>query len=293
MSSITPPIKIIECPRDAMQGMTVFIPTNQKIDYIQQLLKIGFDTIDFGSFVSPKIIPQLKDTEQVLDALDLNNSCSKLLIIVANLRGAKKAVAFDKISYLGFPLSLSETFQRNNTNKSLKEAFNLVEELQALCERHDKNLVVYLSMGFGNPYGDQYNKDYVIEFVDKLVRFNIKEISLADTIGVANESSIETLFSLLTQTFKGINFGVHLHSDRDSALAKIDAAYRAGCRRFDGAINGFGGCPLAHDKLVGNIATERILEYLQQHYIDIDKFINREELYRALNMAPNLFLGKA
>ncbi len=282
--------KIIECPRDAMQGLHEFVPTEMKINYINQLLKIGFDTIDCGSFVSPKAIPQLKDTNIVIDALNIEETNSRLLVIVANTRGAQEACNFKKIDYIGFPLSLSETFQRKNTNKSIDVAFDTVQEIQSLCQTHSKTLVVYLSMGFGNPYGDLYEMEYVSEFVTKLDAIGTKVISLADTIGVSNEENIQLLFKTITHLCPHIEFGVHLHSDRDSARDKIAAAYKGGCRRFDGAVNGFGGCPMAEDKLVGNIATESILDYLGQFENEVR--LNMSEFDQALNMAPSIFLGR-
>lgn len=283
-------MKIIECPRDAMQGLHEFVPTELKIRYINQLLRVGFDTIDFGSFVSPKAIPQLKDTAEVLSHLDLENTKSKLLAIVANTRGAHDACLHKQISYLGFPLSLSETFQQRNTNKSISEAFEELNIIQDLCHDHGKILVTYLSMGFGNPYGDPYEMPYVSEFISRLKALDVQVISLADTIGVSNPMNINTLFTNITQEFDGIEFGVHLHSDLDTALEKIDAAYKAGCRRFDGAINGFGGCPMAEDKLVGNIATETMLSYFQQHNVPIE--YDSGAFQTALNMAPEVFLGR-
>jgi len=283
-------LKIIECPRDALQGLHDFVPTEMKISYINQLLKVGFDTIDFGSFVSPKVIPQLRDTKEVLEKLEVKKSHSKLLAIVANTRGAEEAVSFSEISYLGFPLSLSETFQQRNTNKSISEAMITLAEIQELCVSNNKSLVTYLSMGFGNPYGDHYETDYVGEFVDGLVKMDIRIISLADTIGVSNEENIKRIFSSITPAYPGVEFGVHLHSDIEDARYKIDAAYKAGCRRFDGAINGFGGCPMAEDKLVGNIATETIIEYFEQFEEKLG--LNKKELDLAINMAPSVFLGR-
>ena len=282
--------KIIECPRDAMQGLHEFIPTALKVDYLNQLLKVGFDTIDFGSFVSPKAIPQLRDTSIVVDKLDLEGSNSKLLAIVANLRGAEDACVFEQISFLGFPLSLSETFQKRNTNKSIQDALDAIEDIQYLCNKNGKSLVTYLSMGFGNPYGDPYEKEYVSDFVAKLDKIGVGIISLADTIGVSNEENIVGLFKAVTTSYPHIEFGAHLHSERDSAWEKIAAAYKAGCRRFDGAINGFGGCPMAEDKLVGNIATETIVDYLSR--FDNETSVDVVEFDLAINMAPSVFLGR-
>ena len=260
-------MKIIECPRDAMQGLHEFIPTNTKVAYINQLLKVGFDTIDFGSFVSPKAIPQMRDTAEVLDQLDLSATSSKLLAIVANLRGAKEASDFDEIQYLGYPLSLSETFQQRNTNRSIDHAFDDLAEMQDLALGQDKTLVVYLSMGFGNPYGDPYEMAYVSEFVERLDAMEVGVISLADTIGVADPGSIATLFETLIPSFPHIEFGAHLHSTPHTIAEKVEAAYGSGCRRMDGAIKGYGGCPMAKDELTGNMATEVMLDYLTSLHV--------------------------
>ncbi len=280
-------MKIIECPRDAMQGKEKFIPTSVKAEYLNLLLNTGFDTIDFGSFVSHKAVPQMKDTAKVLAKLDLSGTQSKLLAIVANLRGAGEAAEFDEIQYLGFPLSISETFQLRNTNKTIVEALNTVEEIQNLCTASGKELVVYLSMGFGNPYGDPYNVDIVQQFSGILAAIGIHTISLADTIGVSDTENITYLFSSLTSEYPGIEFGAHLHSNPRTAYQKIEAAFDAGCRRFDGAINGYGGCPFAEDILVGNIATERIIDLAVQKG---DKTgINKTVLAECLQMAVNVF----
>lgn len=247
-----------------MQGMEGFIPTSQKVRYLNQLLKVGFDTIDFGSFVSPKAIPQMRDTAEVLAGLSLGGSPSRLLAIVANTRGAEDACRFDEIAFLGFPLSLSETFQLRNTNKTIIEALNTVEEIQVLCQKHNKQLVTYLSMGFGNPYGDPYDVDIVGKFVDILSTLEVRVVSLADTVGVATPKLIGELFGSVAQQFKHVELGVHLHSNPATSRDKISAAHLAGCRRFDGAMKGFGGCPMANDKLVGNIATETIYAYLRE-----------------------------
>lgn len=266
-------IKIIECPRDAMQGIHDFIPTASKIKYINSLLQVGFDTIDVGSFVSAKAIPQMSDSALVIDALDLSSTKTKLLAIIANLRGAEEACAFEKISYLGFPLSLSETFQQRNTNKSIAQAFEQLKEIQALSIQKSKQLVVYLSMGFGNPYGDPYDGGYLEEFVSKLKALDIKIICPSDTIGVSAPDNIEYLFSSLIGKFPEIEFGAHLHSTPMKALEKLEAAYKAGCKRFDGAIRGFGGCPMAKDELTGNMATETIIDFfeLKSFALTIDK----------------------
>lgn len=255
-------MKIIECPRDAMQGLTGFVPTELKIRYLNALLKVGFDTLDFGSFVSPKAIPQMADTEEVVNHLQIGSSKTKLLAIVANVRGASDALDHDIIDYVGYPLSISETFQQRNTNRSIKEAIYDVTEIQELCDEADRTLVVYLSMGFGNPYGDLYTEEFVEKFVEQLDRMEVSIISLSDTVGVATPDSISYLFEKLVPKFPHIEFGAHLHSTPTTAQAKVKAAYEAGVRRIDGTLRGFGGCPMAEDKLVGNLDTEQILVYL-------------------------------
>lgn len=280
-------MKIIECPRDAMQGIEKFIPTEHKVKYINQLLKVGFDTIDFGSFVSPKAIPQLRDTAQVYDQLELGSSKSKLLAIVANTRGAQDAVQFEGISYLGFPFSISETFQQRNTNKSIVEALNALGEIQELCKKHNKTLVTYISMGFGNPYNDPYDVSVVAQFADILATLEIEVISLADTIGVSKPDQITYLFEQLKKQFPKIEFGAHLHSNPKTAIEKIEAAYNAGCNRFDGALKGWGGCPMAEDELVGNLATETILDYLTSQ--NAKPAIDADAFAKSLTMADSIF----
>ena len=260
-------LKLIECPRDAMQGIHDFIPTEKKVAYINQLLKVGFDTIDFGSFVSPKAIPQMADTAAVLAQLNLESTKSKLLAIVANSRGALDAAEFEEISYLGYPFSISETFQQRNTNASIQESLKRVEEIQDICVRSRKQLVVYISMAFGNPYGDKWNSDIAIAWTEKLYKLDVKIIALSDTIGVSNKENIDYLFSNLIPAFKDVEFGAHLHTTPDTWQEKIEAAYNAGCRRFDGAIKGFGGCPMATDKLTGNMPTENMLTYFEERKI--------------------------
>ncbi len=255
-------IQLIECPRDAMQGLHDFVPTEHKVDYINSLLKVGFDTIDFGSFVSPKAIPQMQDTAEVLSRIDYQNSSSKLLAIVANMRGVDQACAHEPIQYLGFPLSASERFQQRNTKKSIAEALALVEEAHQACESAGKTLVTYISMGFGNPYKEPYNAQVAIGFVEKLQAIGVKIISLADTIGSGSPQLIEEVFSAVIPKFPEITFGAHFHSTPNTAHEKIEAAYKAGCRRFDSAIGGMGGCPMAKDDLTGNIATESLLQSL-------------------------------
>lgn len=271
-------IKIVECPRDAMQGIHEFIPTQKKVDYINSLLKVGFDTIDFGSFVSPKTIPQMKDTAEVLAGLDLKSTKSKLLAIIANVRGAEDAVAFNEIAYLGFPFSISETFQVRNTNSTIVQSLSAVENIQGLCKKNNKELVVYISMGFGNPYGDPWNPDIVNYWVNKLVQLDIKIIALADTVGVSNTENIAALFSSLLPAFPQIEFGAHLHSRPEQVEEKIHAAFTNGCMRFDAAMMGLGGCPMANDDLVGNVPTEKLMAYFQKQNkkleIDLEAFNN-------------------
>ncbi len=278
-------IKIIECPRDAMQGLHDFIPTEIKAKYINALLKVGFDTIDFGSFVSPKAIPQLKDTAEVLSQLDLSQTKSKLLAIIANERGATDAIKFDEITYLGYPFSVSETFQKRNTNASIAESLQRVEAIQNIAAKHNKELVVYLSMAFGNPYGDPWDVDEIAKWSDRLNRdFDIKILALSDTIGVSSPENINYLFSSLIKDFPEVEFGAHLHSAPDTAMEKIEAAVKAGCRRFDGAIKGFGGCPMAEDDLVGNMPTELMLDYLES--IDQSPALNMEA-FKASELLTN------
>lgn len=280
-------MKIIECPRDAMQGIDKFIVTDDKIRYINQLLKVGFDTIDFGSFVSAKAIPQMRDTKEVLAGLDISATKSKLLAIVANTRGAEEAAQFQQITYLGFPLSISETFQQRNTNKSITEALNTLSDIQTICESSGKQQVVYISMGFGNPYNDPYSITLVEQFVDILNTLGVKIISLADTIGVSTPEQIKYLFEKLSGKFRDVELGAHLHSAPQTAVEKIRAAYEAGCNRFDGAIKGFGGCPMAKDDLVGNLATETILSYLDEKKVSAG--INAEEFVKAMAIADEIF----
>ena len=281
-------MKIIECPRDAMQGLPAFIPTEKKVQYLNQLLKVGFDTIDFGSFVSSKAIPQLRDTVQVLSQLDVSKSNSKLLAIVANARGAEEASQHEKITYLGFPLSISETFQQRNTNKSIAQALNTVDEIQRICQRSNQKLVTYISMGFGNPYGDPYDSGLVEKFADILATMGITVISLADTVGVSTVDQIKQLFTALSKKFPSIELGVHLHSNPATAVDKIEAAYSSGCQRFDGAIRGYGGCPMAEDSLVGNLATEKIISFLDSK--GAAPQLNREAFRDALLMADSIFI---
>ena len=259
-----------------MQGIHDFIPTEHKAAYINLLLQVGFDTIDFGSFVSPKAILQMRDTAEVLSKLDLSNSKSKLLAIVANYRGAEDAIKHREITYLGFPFSISETFQRRNTNSGIDESFEVVKRMHELCGTSNKKLLVYLSMGFGNPYGDEWNADIVLQWTEKLIDEGINNIALADTIGVATPDHINSLYPALSNQFSDIDFGIHLHSTPDSWQEKIDAAYKSGCRHFDTTVKGYGGCPMAKDELTGNIATENLIGYLQSQNetiaLDMEKF---------------------
>lgn len=280
-------MKLIECPRDAMQGLHDFIPTDKKAAYINAILDCGFDTVDFGSFVSPKAIPQLRDTAQVLEQLNLGNTSSKLLAIIANVRGAQDAVEFEEISYLGFPFSISETFQQRNTNSSIDESIGRVEEIQDLCIRNKKELVVYLSMAFGNPYNDPWNEDIAIQWTRKLAKMGIKTIALSDTIGVSNPDNITRLFSALVPEFPGIEIGAHLHTTPDTWEEKVHAAYTNGCRRFDSAIKGFGGCPMAADQLTGNMPTELLLSYFDKK--KIASGIQSEAFQRAMALAVETF----
>ena len=277
-------MKLIECPRDAMQGIINFIPTELKIKYINQLLKVGFDTIDFGSFVSHRLVPQLKDTSEVLSSLNLSQTKSKLLSIVANVKGASEACLHNEIDYVGFPLSVSEEFQKRNTNKSIADALISIEKIQNLCIINNKELVVYLSMAFGNPYGENYHPDMIASLIQKLSNLNINTVALSDTIGVSNNINISQLFAILTNDFTDIEFGAHFHSKKNEWREKIESAYINGCRRFDAALNGFGGCPMAKDDLVGNIATEN----LATHFKD-EIEINTEEFAKSLQLASKVF----
>lgn len=281
-------LKIIECPRDAMQGIKSFISTEDKAKYINQLLQVGFDTIDFGSFVSPKAIPQMQDTADVLSRLELNKTQSKLLAIVANERGAQEASAFDEITYLGYPFSISETFQLRNTNATIEQSLNRVEAMQNICLKTGKTLVIYISMGFGNPYGDQYSPDIAALWSERLANeFEIKIISLADTIGSSTPELITDLFSNLIPHLPQISIGAHLHTQPHQWHEKVDAAYKAGCRRFDGALKGFGGCPMAKDDLTGNMPTEKLIDYFNEN--NIENNILQSELNASLMLASEIF----
>lgn len=281
-------VKIVECPRDAMQGLHDFIPTDIKAAYINQLLQVGFDTIDFGSFVSPKAIPQMRDTAEVLSKLDLSSTNSKLLAIVANQRGATEACNFDEINYLGFPFSISETFQHRNTNSSIEESLVRVADIQNLCVKHNKKMVVYISMAFGNPYGDDWNSEIVIDWTNKLAQMGVEIIALSDTIGVSNHENISYLFKNIIPEFTNVEIGAHLHTTPTTWQEKIEAAYQNGCRRFDGAIKGFGGCPMAKDDLTGNMPTENMLSYFNQHQIKtkVDMELFNKSFIHSSNVFP-------
>lgn len=281
-------LKLIECPRDAMQGWVHFIPTEKKIAYINALLQVGFDTIDFGSFVSPKAIPQMADTAEVLKGLQVDKEKTKLLAIIANQRGANDAVIFDEITYLGFPFSVSETFQQRNTHSSIAESLERVEEIQNLCIKNHKQLVVYLSMGFGNPYGDTYSEEIVFQWADKLAAMDIGIISVADTVGLATAAQVERVTGYLVNALPAVEVGVHLHSTIANWEEKLEAALKAGCRRFDGALKGIGGCPMADDVLVGNMDTEKMIPLFMER--NLLNGIDEEALKKCMQMAAYIFV---
>jgi hydroxymethylglutaryl-CoA lyase len=280
-------MKLIECPRDAMQGIKAFIPTEKKVEYLKQILQCGFDTVDIGSFVSPHAIPQMADTPLLLASLANEVYTSKLLVIVANLRGAQEACMFEQIHYLGYPFSVSETFQKRNTNTSIEQSLLQLDKIKNISVKSGKELVVYLSMAFGNPYADSWGADEVLQWAEKMVQMEIKIISLADTIGVAKPSTISYLFKEVTKAFKDIEFGAHFHTTPQSWKEKITSAYEANCRRFDGAIKGFGGCPMADDKLVGNMPTERLIEFCDEHKLSTG--LNMESFNRSFQLADAVF----
>ena len=280
-------VKLIECPRDAMQGIKGWIPTEKKVQYIQSLLRCGFDTIDFGSFVSPKAIPQMKDTAEVLGKLDLSSTNSKLLAIVANLRGAEAAVGHLEIQYLGYPFSISENFQMRNTHKTIAQSIEVLHDILNLADANNKQVVAYLSMGFGNPYGDPWNVNIVGEWTEKLSGMGVKILSLSDTVGTSTPEIISYLFSELIPKYNNIEFGAHLHTTPSAWHEKVDAAFVAGCRRFDGAIQGFGGCPMAKDELTGNMPTEKMLSYFTTAKVETN--INAMSFESAHNEASKIF----
>ncbi len=281
-------IKLVECPRDAMQGWKHFIPTEKKIEYINSLLQVGFDTIDFGSFVSPKAVRQMSDTKDVIKKLKVESSKSKLLAIVANVRGAEDAMSFDEIHYLGFPFSISPTFQQRNTNSTIEESLGRVEEIQNLCLKNKKQLVIYLSMGFGNPYGDEYNEEILLKWADEMVKREIKIISLADTVGLATPAQISLALDSLVPKYSGTTIGVHLHSTPNNWKEKLSAAVDAGCKRLDGALKGIGGCPMAQDDLVGNMNTELIISYLEEK--KLISGLDKDALEKSLELASKIFV---
>ncbi|TXG38910.1 hydroxymethylglutaryl-CoA lyase [Seonamhaeicola maritimus] len=279
-------IKIIECPRDAMQGIKQFIPTEQKVQYIQALLRVGFDTIDFGSFVSPKAIPQMVDTAKVLSQLDLSSTASKLLAIVANVRGAQNACLHPEINYLGYPFSISENFQMRNTHKTITQSVDILNDILELADKSNKELVVYISMGFGNPYGDPWNVDIVSEWTERFNKMGVQILSLSDTIGSSTPQSIFHLYSNLIPQYSHIEFGAHLHTTPSKWFEKVDAAFNAGCHRFDGAVQGFGGCPMAKDELTGNMPTEKLLSYFTSKQLNS---LNALSFESAFNEASKIF----
>ena len=281
-------MKLIECPRDAIQGLNRHIPTAKKIEYFNELLKVGFDTLDVGSFVSKKKIPQLADTSQIIKNIKIDNSITKLLVIVGNDRGAKEAVSFDEITYLGFPFSISETFQKRNINSSIKDSLIRLENIQNLCVKNNKKLVTYFSMAFGNPYGDEWSIYIVAHWAEKLLKdFGVDILSLSDTIGTSSPKVISWLFKKLIIEFPDVEFGAHLHSSPENYLVKLQSAYDAGCKRFDGSILGIGGCPMANDDLVGNMATEKMIEFLESKSEKLK--LNKDSIQKSLNIAKSIF----
>lgn len=282
---VTP--KIVECPRDAMQGIQSFIPTAEKVNYLQFLLQVGFHSLDFGSFVSHRAVPQMRDTAKVLDQLDLSDTKTKLLAIVANLRGAETALNFEQIEYIGFPFSISENFQMRNTHKTISESLNSLQQIKELTDKSNKTLVLYLSMGFGNPYGDPWSVEVVSQWVERLAQMEIEIISLSDTVGQAVSEDISFLYSTLIPAFSSIEFGAHFHTHPNKGYEKLKAAFDAGCRRFDGAIYGFGGCPMASDALVGNMPTEKVITFLNERGIDTGLCMTSFE--SAMNKTKELF----
>ncbi len=280
-------VQLVECPRDAMQGLKEFIPTALKTQYINHLLQIGFDTLDCGSFVSPKAIPQMRDTAEVIRGLDLSTTKTKLSVIVANRRGANDAVQFEEIDYLGYPFSISETFQLRNTNATIEESLERVQQIQDICLAHDKKMVLYISMGFGNPYGDEWNVEIVQKWVDRLIKMGITIFSLSDTIGVSNPDNISYLFGSLIPQYPDAIFGAHLHTQPHNWEEKVKAAYENGCFRFDGAIKGFGGCPMAKDELTGNMPTEKMITYFQKN--EIETGLKTDLFEEAIKMSTQVF----
>ena len=280
-------VKVVECPRDAMQGIKTWIPTNEKINYVQSLLKVGFDVLDVGSFVSPRSIPQMKDSREVLESLDLKSTNSKLLYIVANLRGANEACHYSQIDFLGFPFSISENFQMRNTNKTIDDSIDVLKGVISISEKNNKKVVVYLSMGFGNPYGDEWDYEVLEKWISIINSLGVKTISISDTIGVSTPTKIDKIFKNSIKQFPRIEFGAHFHTKPSNWFEKIDSAYKAGCRRFDTAIQGFGGCPMAGDELTGNFPTEKLINYLNQKKEPIN--INLLNFETSYNEATKIF----
>jgi hydroxymethylglutaryl-CoA lyase len=280
-------LKIVECPRDAMQGIKDFIDTELKVNYLNKLLRVGYDTIDFGSFVSPKAIPQMADTHQVIQALDLSDTDTRLSAIVANERGAKDACLYDTIDFLGYPFSISETFQLRNTNATIEQSLERIQEIQNLCIKHSKKLIIYISMGFGNPYGDAWNVEICQKWVDTLAHMDIKIMALSDTIGVATPESISYLFGNLIPPYPDVEFGAHLHTQPHNWKEKIAAAYKNGCYRYDSAIKGYGGCPMAKDDLTGNMPTENLIKYFKE--IEVETGLDEDAFAKALQYSSLIF----
>ncbi|MCB9251073.1 MAG: hydroxymethylglutaryl-CoA lyase [Flavobacteriales bacterium] len=278
-------VKLIECPRDAMQGLERFINTDQKIEYINSLMQVGFDTLDCASFVNPRVIPQMRDSTEVINHINMTET--KLSVIIANMRGALKAVEFEKITYLGYPFSVSETFQKRNTNSSIEDALRSVEEIVNLCEQNQKKFIAYISMGFGNSYGEPWSPEIVMDWIKRLKNIGVNYFSLSDTVGVSNPDTISKLISHLTNQLKDFNFGCHFHTREHKWEEKIEAAYGSGCRRFDGALKGFGGCPMADDHLVGNMPTEKMFGYFEKKGIETG--LNKENLDRSILLAQKVF----
>jgi hydroxymethylglutaryl-CoA lyase len=282
-------VKLIECPRDAMQGWPDFIPTEKKIEYLDALIGVGFDSLDFGSFVSHKAIPQMADTKQVITSIHPGNSPTKLLAIVANTRGAEEAALYPVIRDIGFPFSISETFQQRNTNSSILKSVETVSAIQEICYLSGKRLVVYISMAFGNPYGDEWSGEIALNWIGKLVQMGVEVISLADTVGLATPDQVYSLTETLITTFPQIESGVHLHSRRENSIEKLEAAFSAGCRRFDGALNGVGGCPMAGDELVGNMDSLLMIDYFKKK--NVLPVLNEEALEKSTRLANEIFIN--
>ncbi len=282
-------VKLVECPRDAMQGWPDFIPTERKIHYLEALIGVGFDSLDFGSFVSPKAIPQMADTKQVIASIQPDNFNTRLLAIVANTRGATDAASYPLIRDIGFPFSISETFQQRNTNSSISDSVTTVSEILDVCKDQGKRMVVYISMAFGNPYGDDWSPEIALNHVRQLVEMGVEVISLADTVGLATPDQVHSLTETLIKTFPQIESGVHLHSRRENSIEKLEAAFSAGCRRFDGAINGIGGCPMAGDELVGNMDSLLMIDYFKKKNVLPD--LNEQALEKSIHMANEIFLN--